>query len=78
MNATAPTWCLSPRLAPRAAQAKGGVRGPLGRGANGSCLFPHLRPERWLRAYGRGRWQVTGWEALLSGGRWAVGTLPGP
>lgn len=46
--------------------------------AASSCLFPHLRPERWLRAYRRGRWQVTGWEALLSGGRWAAGTLPGP
>ena len=55
MNSTAPTWCLSPRLAPRAAQAKGGICGPLRRGAHGSCLFPHLRPERWLRDGADGR-----------------------
>lgn len=44
--------------------------------ASSSCLFPHLRPERQPRASGWGRWQVTGWEALLSRGRWAVGISP--
>lgn len=44
--------------------------------ASSSCLFPYLRPERQPRASGWGRWQVTGWEALLSRGRWAVGISP--
>lgn len=78
INSVAPTLCHSPALpAPDWPRGQARARWESAYSvpcksaeprASSSWLCPHLRPERRLRAYRWGIWQVTGQEALPSGG----------